>query len=76
MTSLAYRKHKQKNLEFAWQHFGAWSSFCIKINFDPMVKWRRLDQINIYRVCNYNFLINIKFHVYGSWDITNNRCKL
>jgi hypothetical protein len=38
MASFDYPKHKQKKLEFAWQHFEIQSSFWVKINLDPMMK--------------------------------------
>jgi hypothetical protein len=47
MASCDYSKHKKK---FAWQHFGIQSSFWIKINLDPKIKWKGLDKINVHRV--------------------------
>jgi hypothetical protein len=55
MTSFNYPKHKQKTLEFAWQHFGIQSSFWIKINFDSMVRWKGLDKINVHKIYNLLF---------------------
>jgi hypothetical protein len=49
MPSFGYFKYKQKPLEFTQQHFGIQSSLWIKINFDPMVRWRGLDKINVHR---------------------------
>jgi hypothetical protein len=39
MASFGYSKHKQKPLEITPQHFWTQSSFWVKSNFDPMVKW-------------------------------------
>jgi len=50
MISFGYFKHKGKTLKFAWQHFEAQSSFWVKINFDPMVKWRGLDKTNVHTI--------------------------
>jgi hypothetical protein len=52
MISFDYLKHKQKNLEFAWQHFEIQNSFWIKINFDTMVRWKGLDKINVHEIYN------------------------
>jgi hypothetical protein len=52
MVFFGYPKHKQKALKFAWQHFGTQSSLLIEINFNPMVKWRGLDKINVHIVYN------------------------
>jgi hypothetical protein len=46
MASIGYPKHKQKKLEFAWQHFETQNSFWFKFNLDPMIRWRGLDKIN------------------------------
>jgi hypothetical protein len=66
-------KHKKKTLEFAWQHFGTLSSFWIKVKFDPMVRWRELDKINVHKVYNVHFSMAIGPHVCGSLQITNQR---
>jgi len=50
MTSFGYSKQKKKTLESTWQHFGTQSSLWIKINLDPMVRWRGLDKINVYKI--------------------------
>jgi hypothetical protein len=52
MVFFSYPKRKQKALKFAWQHFGTQSSPWVKINLDPMVKWRGLDKINVHIVYN------------------------
>jgi hypothetical protein len=52
MTSFGYREHKQKTLQFAWQHFGIQSSFWIKINFDSIVRWKDLDKNNVHKIYN------------------------
>jgi hypothetical protein len=49
MASFGYSKQKYKTLEFA-QHFWTQSLFWVKINFDPMVRWRRLDKFNVHIV--------------------------
>jgi len=49
MASIGYPKHKWNFLKFAQKHFWTQSSFWIKINFDPMVRWRGLDKINVHR---------------------------
>jgi hypothetical protein len=48
MIFFGYHKHKQKNLKFAWQHFGIQSSLWVKINLDRIVRWRKLDKINVH----------------------------
>jgi hypothetical protein len=30
------------------QHFGFWSSLWVKINLDPIVRWKGLDKINVH----------------------------
>jgi hypothetical protein len=55
MTSFGYPKHKQKALEFAWQHFGTQNSFWIKVTIDPIIKWKGLDKINVHRLYNLHF---------------------
>jgi hypothetical protein len=52
MASVGYPKHKWKTLEFAQKHFWIQSLFWVKINFDLMVRWGRLDKINVHRVYN------------------------
>jgi len=49
MASIGYPKHKWNFLKFAQKHFWTQSSFWIKINFDPMVRWGGLDKINVHR---------------------------
>jgi hypothetical protein len=39
---------KQKNLEYAWQHYGIQSSPWIKFTLDPTIIQRRLDKINLH----------------------------
>ncbi len=64
----------KKNLEFAWQHFGTQSSLWVKMNFDPIVRWRVLDQINVlWKYITYNFFTTIGPHVCGSWNITKQK---
>jgi len=52
MVSFGYPKHKQKTFKFAWQPFGTQSLLWIKINFDPTIRWRGLDQINVHTIYN------------------------
>jgi hypothetical protein len=52
MVFFGYPKHKLKTLKFAWQPFGTQSLLWVKINFDPMVKWKGLDKINVHIVYN------------------------
>jgi len=48
MTSFGYPvKHKQKTFKFAWQCFGTQISLWMKINCDPMVRWKGLDKMNV-----------------------------
>jgi hypothetical protein len=56
MASFGYPKHKFKKLEFAQQHFWTQSSFWVKINFHPMVRWRGLGKINVHKIYNVYFL--------------------
>jgi hypothetical protein len=55
MAYVGYPKHKWKTLEFAQKHFWIQNSFWFKINFDPMVRWRGLDKINVHRLHNLQF---------------------
>jgi hypothetical protein len=76
MASFGQPKHKQKNLEFAQQHFGTQSSLWVKINFDPMVRWGGLNKINIHTVywfSIYNFSMATRPHVCDSWNITKQK---
>ncbi len=74
MVFFGYPKHKQKTLKFAWKHFGIQSSFWVKMNFDPMVRWRGLDKINVHIVYNnLQFFNGIGLHVCGSWNITKQK---
>jgi hypothetical protein len=41
----------KKTLEFA-QHFGIQSSFWVRINVDPMVRWKGLNKINVHKIYN------------------------
>jgi len=43
MVSFDYSKHKQFFRKFAQQHFGTQSKIWVKMNLDPMVRWRGLD---------------------------------
>jgi len=52
MVSFGYPNRKQKTLKFAWQHFGTQSSLWVKINFDPTIRWKGLDKINVHKVYN------------------------
>jgi hypothetical protein len=73
MTSFGYSKKikiKIKNLEFIWQYFGNQSSFWVKVNFDPITRWRGLDKINVHKIYNLHFLTTIRPHVCDSWNIT------
>jgi hypothetical protein len=48
--------------------------FELKVHFDPMVKWRGLDKINVHRIYNLQFFNSHKAkHVYDSWNITQKR---
>jgi hypothetical protein len=75
MASFGYPiKHKQKTLEFAWQCLGTQISLWVKINCDPMVRWRGLDKINVlWKNITYNFFIATGPHVCGSWNITKQK---
>jgi hypothetical protein len=42
----------------------------LKVHFDPMIRWKRLDKINVHRIYNLQFFNRHKAHVYGSWNIT------
>ncbi len=55
LAILNTQKKKKKTLKFTWQHFGTQSSLWVKINLDPMVKWRGLDKINVYKIYNTFF---------------------
>jgi hypothetical protein len=55
MTSFGYVKHKQKALKFTWQHFEIKISFLIKVNLDPIGRWKGLDKINVQRVYYLRF---------------------
>jgi hypothetical protein len=35
--------------------FGIQSSHWVKINLDPMVRWRELDKIHVHKYITYNF---------------------
>jgi hypothetical protein len=52
MICFGYHKHKQQTIKFAQQHFRIQSSFWIKINLDPTVRWRGLNKINVYTIYN------------------------
>jgi hypothetical protein len=52
MVFFGYPKHKQKSLKLAWQHFGTQSLLWVKINFDPTVKRKGLDKINVHTIYN------------------------
>jgi hypothetical protein len=45
-------------LECAWENFGTRSSFWIKVKFDPMVRWKDLDQINVHKIYNIHLFNN------------------
>jgi len=55
-ASFGYLKHKSKTLEFTQQHFWTPSSFWVKIHFDPMIGWKGLNKINVYKIYNIQFL--------------------
>jgi len=55
MVSFGYPKHTQKTLNFTWQPFGIQSLLWIKIDFDPTVKWRRLNKINVHTIYDLHF---------------------
>jgi hypothetical protein len=52
MVLFSYYKHKQNKFKFAWQHFGIQSLLWVKTNLDPMVRWRRLNKINVHTIYN------------------------
>jgi hypothetical protein len=58
MIFFSYHKQKQKIKKIAWQHFATQSSFWVKINLDPMVRWRELNKVNVHIVYNLQFLNN------------------
>jgi len=39
-----------KNFKICMTTFGIQSSLWIKINLDPMIKWKGLDKINVHRI--------------------------
>jgi hypothetical protein len=55
MASSSYPKHKKKTLESTWRHFGTQNELRVKINLDPMVRWRGLDKINVHKIYNTFF---------------------
>jgi hypothetical protein len=55
MIFFGYPKHKQKTLKFAWQPFGTQSLFWVKINLDPIVRWRGFNKFNVNTVYNLQF---------------------
>jgi hypothetical protein len=73
MVFFNYFKHKQKNLKFAWQHFGTQSLFWVKINLDPIVRLKGLDKSNVHTIYSYNFSTGLGLHVCGSWNITKQK---
>jgi hypothetical protein len=48
MISFSYLKHNKFFEKIPWQHFGTQSSLWVKFNFDPMVRWRGFDKINVH----------------------------
>jgi hypothetical protein len=53
MAFIGKPKHKKKKkLECTWQHFGVQNSFWMKVKLDSMVRWRKLDKINVHKVYN------------------------
>jgi hypothetical protein len=63
MASFGYSKHKKKNLEFANNIFEFKVYFWVKIHFDPIVRWRGLDKINVHIIYNLQFfLVIIRLH--------------
>jgi hypothetical protein len=52
MVSFSYPKDEQKTLKFAWQPFGTQSLFCVKINFNPTIRWRGVNKINVHIIYN------------------------
>jgi hypothetical protein len=66
-----YLKHKQKTLEFAWQHFETQNTFWIK----KIILIQQLDEEDwiklVYiKYITYIFLTTIKLHICGTWNIT------
>ncbi len=43
---------RKRTLECTWEHFETQSSFWIKVELDLMVRWRKLDKINVHKVYN------------------------
>jgi len=73
IISFGYLKHMQRKLKFAWQRIGTQSSFWIKNDIDPIVRWRGLDKINVHTLCNLHFSNDHRPHVCGSWNITEQK---
>ncbi len=67
MAFFGYFKHEQFFLKFTWQHYGTQCSLWVLINFDPTIKWKILDKINVHRVyITYNVFTTLRLHVCGS----------
>jgi hypothetical protein len=75
MASFGSPKHKQKSLEFAQQDVGTQSSFWVKINLDPTVKWEGLNKINVHKVqfIAFQWPYGVMFVIY---EILPNKRKL
>ncbi len=58
MTSFDYLNINKKIKNKKWRDkiLKLKGSFWVKINLDPMVRWRGLDKINVHRVYNLHFL--------------------
>jgi len=63
----------QRKLKFAWQRIGIQSSFWIKNDIDPIVRWRGLDKLMYTHYIIYIFPMAIGPHVCGSWNITEQK---
>jgi hypothetical protein len=63
MASFGYLKHRQKLLEFAWQHFESKLILVQWLDEDYWIKSMYIKYII------YNFFMAIGLHVYGLWKI-------
>jgi hypothetical protein len=59
MTSFGYSKHKQTIIFHD-------NVLELKINFDPIIRWRGLDKINGHKYIIYTLSMTIGLHVYAS----------
>jgi hypothetical protein len=71
--SLAIINTRKKPLKLAWQHFWNSSSFWVKINLDPMIRWSEWIKLIYIQYIIYNFSTAIRAHVCDSWNITKQK---